>query len=91
LCGGEICGELVAPAASASAWVTNTSDRPGSTVAQAYLASPKSADEPPLQLKGYQEVALGPGESAIVPFRLASDDLACFDESLNQAVVADGR
>ena len=89
---GEICGELVAPAASASAWVTNTSDRPGSTVAQAYLASAKSAGrQPPLRLKGYEEVALGPGESAIVPLRSASDQLACFDESLNQAVVADGR
>jgi beta-glucosidase len=74
----------------ASARVTNTSDRRGSTVAQAYLASPKSADEPPLQLKGYQKVALDPGESAIVTFRLASDDLAYFDESLNRPVVADG-
>ncbi len=75
----------------ASARVTNTSDRAGSTVAQAYLASPKSADEPPLQLKGYQKVALGPGESAVVTFRLASDELAYFDETLNQPVVADGR
>jgi beta-glucosidase len=75
----------------ASARVTNTSDRPGSTVAQAYLASPKSADEPPVQLKGYQKIALDPGESAVVTFRLASDDLAYFNESLNQPVVADGR
>jgi len=60
-------------------------------VAQAYLASPKSADEPPLQLKSYQKVALDPGESAIVTFRLASNELAYFDESLNQPVVADGR
>jgi beta-glucosidase len=75
----------------ASARVTNTSDRAGSTVAQAYLESPKSANEPPLQLKSYEKVVLGPGESTIVTFRLAAADLAYFDESLNQPVVADGR
>lgn len=75
----------------ASARVANTSDRPGSTVAQAYLESPKSANEPPLQLKGYEKVALGPGESTIVRFRLATADLAYFEENLNHLVVADGR
>jgi beta-glucosidase len=75
----------------ASARVTNTSDRPGSTVAQAYLSSPPSANEPPRQLKGYEKVALRPGESTIVTFRLAPADLAYYDESVNQSVIADGR
>ncbi|HEY7621455.1 MAG TPA: glycoside hydrolase family 3 C-terminal domain-containing protein [Solirubrobacteraceae bacterium] len=56
--------------------VTNTSHRAGSTVAQAYLSFPRSAGEPPRQLKGYAKVALGPGRSAVVSFRLDPADLA---------------
>jgi beta-glucosidase len=75
------------------AWthVTNTSHRAGSTVAQAYLSFPRSAGEPPRQLKGYEKVHLGPGRSAVVSFRLDRADLAYFDESAHRQVVADGR
>jgi beta-glucosidase len=75
----------------ASTSVTNTSARPGSTVAQAYLASPRSANEPPRQLKGYEKVHLGPGRRAIVSFRLGPADLAYFDERAGRPVIADGR
>ena len=54
---------------TASARVTNTSRRAGSTVAQAYLSFPRSAGEPPRQLKGYEKVQLEPGRSAVVTFR----------------------
>jgi beta-glucosidase len=56
--------------------VTNLSRRAGSTVAQAYLSFPRSAGEPPRQLKGYEKVALGPGRSTVVSFRLDPADLS---------------
>jgi beta-glucosidase len=59
--------------------VTNTSRRAGSEVVQLYLSHPRSADEPPKQLKGYKKVALDPGESRWVDLRLRRDDLAVFD------------
>jgi beta-glucosidase len=61
---------------TATVRVTNTSDRPGSTVAQAYLAAPRAAGEPPRQLKGYEKVELGSGQSTVVSFRLDPADLA---------------
>jgi beta-glucosidase len=75
------------------AWtrVTNTSRRAGSTVAQAYLSFPRSAGEPPRQLKGYEKVRLGPGRSAVVAFHLDRADLAYFDERSHLPVIADGR
>jgi beta-glucosidase len=56
--------------------VTNTSHRTGSTVAQAYLSFPRSAGEPPRQLKGYEKVTLGPGAGTVVSFRLDPAELA---------------
>ena len=75
------------------AWtrVTNTSRRAGSTVAQAYLSFPRSAGEPPRQLRGYEKVHFGPGQSAVVSFRLDRADLSYFDERAHRQVVADGR
>jgi beta-glucosidase len=71
--------------------VTNTSRRAGSTVAQAYLSFPRLAGEPPRQLKGYEKVRLGPGQSVVVSFRLDRADLAYYDEGAQRQVVADGR
>jgi beta-glucosidase len=76
---------------TATTRVTNTSPRSGSTVAQAYLSFPRSAGEPPRQLKGYEKVQLAPGRSAVVAFRLDRADLAYFDEGAHRQVVAGGR
>ena len=76
---------------TASTRVTNTSRRAGSTVAQAYLSFPRSTGEPPRQLKGYEKVELGPGQSAVVSFRLDRADLSYYDEGAHRQVVADGR
>ena len=76
---------------TATTRVTNTSRRSGSTVAQAYLSFPRSAGEPPRQLKGYEKVGLAPGRSAVVSFRLDRADLAYFDEGAHRQVVAGGR
>ena len=54
------CGPTTARV-TATTRVTNTSRRAGSTVAQAYLSFPRSAGEPPRQLKGYEKVQLASG------------------------------
>jgi beta-glucosidase len=53
-----------------SATVTNTGSRAGTDVAQLYLGDPAAAGEPPRQLKGFQRVALNPGQSTRVTFSL---------------------
>jgi beta-glucosidase len=75
----------------ASVRVTNTSGRPGSTVAQAYVGFPASTGEPPQQLKGYEKVRLAPRQSRRVFFRLGRDELSYFDEGRGEPVVAGGR
>jgi len=52
--------------ASVAVTVTNTGQRAGGEVAQVYLEFPETAGEPPLQLKGFEKVALEPGESRTV-------------------------
>ncbi|WP_106402056.1 beta-glucosidase family protein [Actinocorallia populi] len=50
--------------------VTNTGNRSGSAVPQLYLTFPRSAGEPPRQLKGFKKVTLAPGRSRRVTFVL---------------------
>lgn len=50
--------------------VTNTGKRVGSAVPQLYLTFPRSAGEPPRQLKGFKKVTLAPGRSKRVTFVL---------------------
>jgi beta-glucosidase len=79
------------PLVRVSARVTNTGRVAGSEVAQLYLGDPAAAGEPPRQLKGFQKVTLGPGESATVHFTLGGHDLSYWDDAANGWVVADGR
>jgi beta-glucosidase len=79
------------PLVTVSARVTNTGRVAGSEVAQLYVGDPAAAGEPPRQLKGFQKVTLGPGESATVHFTLGGHDLAYWDNAANGWVVADGR
>jgi beta-glucosidase len=88
---GDVRLRLDRNGVTASTRVTNTSRRAGSTVAQAYLSFPRSAGEPPRQLKGYEKVQLGPGRSAVVSFRLDRSDLASFDARAHRQLVAAGR
>jgi Fibronectin type III-like domain len=57
-----------------SATVTNVGSRAGSDVAQAYLADPAAAGEPPRQLVGFQRVWLAPGQSQRVSFAITPRD-----------------
>lgn len=50
--------------------VTNTGQRAGADVAQAYVSDPAAAGEPPLQLKGFQKVSLRPGQTRRVTMQL---------------------
>ena len=77
--------------ATVLARVTNTSSRPGPATLELYLVSPKTAQEPPKQLKGYASVGLGAGQSRLVTFRLTASDLAYYDQARGRFTVAPGR
>ncbi len=59
--------------------VKNTGPRAGTEVAEAYLALPPSAKEPPHRLVGWQKVTLEPGESRSVAITVPPRMLAIFD------------
>jgi beta-glucosidase len=77
--------------AAVTARVTNTSRRAGPATVELFLQSPRTAQEPPKQLKGYVHVSLAPGQSRIVHFTLKSTDLAYFNAARSQWTVAPGR
>jgi beta-glucosidase len=56
--------------------LTNTGDRSGTEVAQAYVTLPASADEPSKRLVGFQRVTLEPGQSQDVTITLTAEDIA---------------
>jgi beta-glucosidase len=56
--------------AAATFTLTNTGDRAGADVAQAYVAFPSALGEPPRRLEGFQKVFLEPGESRTVTLPL---------------------
>ena len=60
--------------------VTNTGDRPGQEVVQLYLSDVKSTlHKPPKELKGFQKVALAPGEARTVELTLDRRSLEHYD------------
>ncbi|HEX3899459.1 MAG TPA: glycoside hydrolase family 3 C-terminal domain-containing protein [Mycobacteriales bacterium] len=70
--------------------VTNVGTRSGSEVAQLYVGDPKAAHEPPIQLKGYQKVALEPGKRQWVTLHLNSRSFAYWNTKANDWRVAPG-
>ncbi len=56
--------------------LTNQGDRPGEEVAQLYLDFPDRAGTPRIALRGFQRVALRPGEARSVTFDLSPRDLS---------------
>jgi beta-glucosidase len=59
--------------------VTNTGRQAGAEVAQLYVRSPASAQEPPRQLKAYTKVSLAPGQSRRVTLTVGLASLASWD------------
>ncbi|MDP9385938.1 MAG: fibronectin type III-like domain-contianing protein [Actinomycetota bacterium] len=63
--------------------VTNTGRRAASAAPQLYVGMPdpaKGIDQPPLQLKGFDRVALAPGETRRVRFALDERAFSYWDE-----------
>ena len=76
---------------SVSVDVKNSSARPGDEVVQLYVRHEKSAVErPQRELKGFERVTLGPGESRTVQLKLKAAQLAYWDEKSNRFAVEEG-
>jgi beta-glucosidase len=72
----------------ASVDVTNTGPRAGETVVQLYAGFPESkVDRPVRLLRGFERVALAPGETKRVSLPLAAKDLAFYDVGTKAWVV----
>lgn len=64
--------------------ITNTGSRAGSEVAQLYINDVISSVTTPVkELKGYEKVALEPGEKKTVHLTLTPEDLSLFDADMN--------
>lgn len=59
--------------------VTNSGSRSGAEVVQLYIGMPRTAGEPPLQLKRFAKVFMRPGERRTVSFELTVRDLSHWD------------
>ena len=71
--------------------VTNTGSRAGDEVVQLYVRYPESKVARPLkQLRGFERVALAPGETRAVALRLAAEDLAYWSPERHAWVVEPG-
>ena len=69
----------------ASVTVTNTGDRPGDEVVQLYITRTQlSVTRPVLELKGFERVALAPGESRTVRFTIAPDQLTIWNRAMEE-------
>lgn len=70
--------------------VKNTGKRAGAEIIQIYLGFPKTAGEPPRQLKGIQKVTLKPGEEQTVHVRIDADAFRYWNEGRNAWTTATG-
>uniref|UniRef100_B0SVR3 Beta-glucosidase n=1 Tax=Caulobacter sp. (strain K31) TaxID=366602 RepID=B0SVR3_CAUSK len=59
--------------------IKNVGTRPGEEVAQLYLDFPKTPGAPRLALRGFQRIALKPGETRDITFALSPRDLSSVD------------
>ena len=67
--------------------VTNTGTRPGSEVVQMYIRDLVSSVTRPIkELKGFEKVALAPGETKTVALTITPDSLAFFDVRMKYVV-----
>lgn len=69
--------------------ITNTGQRAGTEVVQLYLRDEAATFTRPVRaLRGFQRVALSPGEARDVKFTLDADDFALLDQKLERVVEA---
>ncbi len=76
--------------ATVDVMVKNTGARAGSEVVEVYLGFPKTAGEPPRQLKGMQKVMLKPGEEKRVQVKLDAEAFQYWDEATKKWTAAAG-
>ena len=76
--------------ATVDATIKNTGVREGSDVLQVYLGFPKSAGEPPKQLKAFQKVQLKPGGEKAVTLTLDPDAFKYWNDSSHSWTTAPG-
>jgi beta-glucosidase len=67
--------DLSASESGVSFQITNTGDRDGTEIPQLYIAFPSGAGEPPLVLRGFDDVSVAAGESVTVQLELTDRDL----------------
>ncbi len=71
--------------------VTNTGKRTGKEVVQLYIGDEKaSVERPAKELKGFEKVALEPGETKTVSFTIIADDLSFYCEKTHGWVAEPG-
>lgn len=78
------------PVATVTATITNTGGHAAEEVAQLYVGIPGEG-QPARQLRGFDKVALAPGQSADVAFELTRRDLSVWDVGAQEWVLQDGR
>jgi beta-glucosidase len=67
--------------------VTNTGKRAATDVLQLYIGAKSSSVTRPVRLlRGFERVALGPGEARDVAFEVGPDDLELWDQSMRRTV-----
>jgi beta-glucosidase len=72
--------------------VSNTGACAGDEVAQLYIHDYQSSFKRPLkQLKGFARASIPAGQTKTVTFKLAYQDLACYDTTVKNWVVKDGQ
>ncbi|WP_214404552.1 glycoside hydrolase family 3 C-terminal domain-containing protein [Pseudonocardia lacus] len=72
--------------------VTNTGARPGTEVVQLYVGDPHAAVARPVrELRGFAKVALEPGQTRAVRFRLGARDLSYWSTAAGRWVLEGGR
>jgi beta-glucosidase len=75
---------------SVEATVANTGRVAGADIVQSYLGAPALTGEPPRQLRGFQRVALAPGQAKTVQLHLSPGDLAHWSSTAHTWVVTPG-
>lgn len=75
-----------------STTVKNTGSIDGAAVPQLYINLPSEAGSgtPPRQLRGFEKVKLGAGESAVVQFELLRRDISYWDVVLQEWIIPSG-
>ena len=78
----ESCCKAKAPLYKVSIPVSNVGKREGKEIVQLYIGDDKcSVDRPVKELKGFQKIALAPGETKTVDSCITLKDLQFFDEA----------